>query len=456
MRSRWLLWVAWPCYCREFLQSDLGDVSPLPKLPPLPKSPPLPLVSHHRLVVHNGCDKEDVWIGHMAGTTTGPDPQNVKIPPGGSYNFTTPDGQTSTRYWPKFGCDADGNKCVIGDSGGPQQICRSDGCSPPVDTKFEATFGVSGLPCSPLEGMREGCDWVDISLVDGYTVPFKFEIHGSCWDADGHLMNASAKSVDCSRLSVDDCPKDETFHTFDSAGNATVDLQVRHPAASTAAGCYSPCSKLTLNQWASFSTTQYNMDVFSREYCCPTPPVSPAACRAGSVKWSKYVGAIHHMCPGVYGYSYDDGMGLVTCQATSTYFFTVGCPSSGTAASAQVPKANSTKRHQIHDLPRAHVEKTIRQRQRLSATKKPSSSEEKLPEERTNLSEPEKLPELPVEKKKKSSETSSEEKALEQGLSQQKLPELPDKEAYLQKLKDMMLKKLKKRKLWETVPELLQ
>ena len=136
--------------------------------------------------------------------------------------------------------------------------------------------------------MREGCDWVDISLVDGYTVPFKFEIHGSCWHADGHLMNASAKSVDCSRLSVDDCPKDETFHTFDSAGNATVDLQVRHPAASTAAGCYSPCSKLTLNQWASFSTTQYNMDVFSREYCCPTPPVSPAACRAGSVKWSKY------------------------------------------------------------------------------------------------------------------------------------------------------------------------
>lgn len=288
MRSRWLLW-AWPCYCREFLQSDLGDVSPLPKLPPLPKSPPLPLVSHHRLIVHNGCDKEDVWIGHMAGTTTGPDPQNVKIPPGGSYNFTTPDGQTSTRYWPKFGCDADGNRCVIGDSGGPQQICRSDGCSPPVDTKFEATFGISGLPCSPLEGMREGCDWVDISLVDGYTVPFKFEIHGSCWDADGHLMNASAKSVDCSRLSVDDCPKDETFHTFDSAGNATVDLQVRHPAASTAAGCYSPCSKLTLNQWASFSTTQYNMDVFSREYCCPTPPVSPAACRAGSVKWSKSV-----------------------------------------------------------------------------------------------------------------------------------------------------------------------
>ena len=170
---------------------------------------------------------------------------------------------------------------------------------------------------------------------------------------------------------------------------------------------------------------------------------------------SNKVGAIHHMCPGVYGYSYDDGMGLVTCQATSTYFFTVGCPSSGTAASAQVPKANATKRHQIHDLPRAHVEKTIRQRQRLSATKQPSSSEEKLPKERTNLSEPEKLPELPGEKEKKSSETSSE-KAREQGLSQQSLPELPDKEAYLQKLKEIMLKKLKKRKLWETLPELLQ
>lgn len=32
---------------------------------------------------------------------------------------------------------------------GPQQICGEVGCAPPVDTKFEATFGERGLNCKP-------------------------------------------------------------------------------------------------------------------------------------------------------------------------------------------------------------------------------------------------------------------------------------------------------------------
>ena len=36
------------------------------------------------------------------------------------------------------------------------------------------------------------------------------------------------------------------------------------------------------------------------------------------------VEAIHSMCPGVYGFSYDDGMGLVTCEPTARYLFTIG------------------------------------------------------------------------------------------------------------------------------------
>ena len=35
---------------------------------------------------------------------------------------------------------------------GPQQLCDEKvGCAPPVDTKFEATFGQKALQCNPLQ-----------------------------------------------------------------------------------------------------------------------------------------------------------------------------------------------------------------------------------------------------------------------------------------------------------------
>jgi len=40
------------------------------------------------------------------------------------------------------------------------------------------------------------------------------------------------------------------------------------------------------------------------------------------------VQAVHDSCPGVYGYSYDDGMGLVRCSSDTTYEVTFYCPSS--------------------------------------------------------------------------------------------------------------------------------
>ena len=44
--------------------------------------------------------------------------------------------------------------CKLGGSGGPQQLCDEVGCAPPVDTKFEATFGDNGLQCNPIQQER--------------------------------------------------------------------------------------------------------------------------------------------------------------------------------------------------------------------------------------------------------------------------------------------------------------
>ena len=35
-------------------------------------------------------------------------------------------------------------------------------CAPPIDTKFEATFGTRGRPCSGVSS--KDCDFVDVSL----------------------------------------------------------------------------------------------------------------------------------------------------------------------------------------------------------------------------------------------------------------------------------------------------
>lgn len=40
----------------------------------------------------------------------------------------------------------------MGESGGPGLPCPSQGCAPPIDSKFEATFGAS-----------DGNDWYDAS-----------------------------------------------------------------------------------------------------------------------------------------------------------------------------------------------------------------------------------------------------------------------------------------------------
>mmetsp|Transcript_98714 Transcript_98714/g.247365 ORF Transcript_98714/g.247365 Transcript_98714/m.247365 type:complete len:470 (+) Transcript_98714:75-1484(+) len=267
-------------------------------------------IGAQRLKITNGCQHEALWVAHMAQVKSGPDKQNIKLSPGESQVFHTPDGLSGTRYWAKMRCDAHGDRCEIGESGGPGQTCNETlGCAPPVDTKFEASFGAGGV------------DWVDVSLVDGWTLPFKFHMSKKCSAGDGDRK--VHKTVDCSDLSLDDCPGVEHVG---NASNGPLDLRVRIPGSATVVGCYAPCSKLTYTNWKNAAAKYGPADPSAREYCCPTPPESPRACRAGPVKTTKFVKAVHKKCPGVYGYSYDDGMGLLLCPDDTKYQMTFFCP----------------------------------------------------------------------------------------------------------------------------------
>lgn len=247
-----------------------------------------------------------MWVAHVAGSSqSSPDRQNVQIQPGQSFTFHTPDNLLGMRYWPKFHCNREGNECQVGDSGGPGQKCdEAAGCAPPVDTKFEASFGSASKP-----------DWVDMSLVDGFSVPFKLEMQGKCSGVENRV-------IDCSRLSTDSCPQAEHVSAMGS-----VDLRALHPRSGNVVGCYSPCGKLTFQNWGNKAAIgRKPQDAVCAPYCCPTPPESPAACRNGPVPHSEYVRAVHQLCPGVYGYAYDDGMGLVNCEANTHYTVTFFCP----------------------------------------------------------------------------------------------------------------------------------
>merc|ERR1711963_1033875 len=104
-------------------------------------------------------------------------------------------------------------------------------CAPPIDSKFEATFA------SPEEGRDK--DIVDMSLVDGYTFPFKLETSGECI-----RLAVPFQQMDCSGLSLQACPSAQMI-----AGVGAVDLRATNPATKKVSGCYSTCTKLTDDKW---------------------------------------------------------------------------------------------------------------------------------------------------------------------------------------------------------------
>jgi len=245
---------------------------------------------------------------HILGT-------QFKLPALQSLDVHITGGLGSTRYWPKLRCNAQGMDCAMGDGWGPMGCNSSHGCAPPLDTKLEGTFGIAGKPCNLQKGQLDGCDFIDFSLVDGYTVPFKFEVYGDCKSSFPRETDRVHRTVDCSALSVAHCPCDEQL-----GNRPPTSLKASGPKSQDAIGCYSPCSKYT------YAWDKDPKDAESAPYCCPTPPETPETCRSGPVATSKYVQAVHAMCPGVSGYAYDTQHGLLGCPAGTKYVLTFYCP----------------------------------------------------------------------------------------------------------------------------------
>lgn len=223
-------------------------------------------------------------------------------------------GLVSTRFWPKMGCVCDeiGSNCSIGDSGGPKETCvvhaaagdDYSNCAPPLDTKFEATFATA----DPSR------DTVDMSLVDGYTLPFKLEASGGSCVRNGLAFS----EMDCSGLSLSQCPKAEMLN------GQTVDLRAFHPKTGEVSGCYSPCLRLTDDKWNTKPSAADSPA--AAPYCCAGASGTPEVCNAGPIVQTDYVKMIHTSCPAGYGYAYDDKRATIVCSPSTEYVVTFYCP----------------------------------------------------------------------------------------------------------------------------------
>lgn len=282
------------------------------------------------LTVVNQCT-QTVWMQQM---NINQAPPLVELAPGASYVYQIVNaGDSSTRVWPKTGCDATGNNCTIGQSApNTNNTCPSGGCAPPIDSKVEATFAcVTGSGSCPVSGATTSYDG---SLVDGFTLPFTITATGSA--PGGNCTNVSCPTLDM----VNGCPSNEnltsggkypnTVSLPNSVSLQSVDLHAYALGTSNVIGCFSPCEKLT----AAVSQGGIGLnptDKEARAYCCPTSSnpklsVTPEECTAGPVSTTQYVQTIHNVCNYTsYAYAYDDANGNKSCNGYTSLTMTV-CP----------------------------------------------------------------------------------------------------------------------------------
>ncbi len=302
--------------------------------------------THKRLKIINGCGG-DMWIQWLTAQGVSYNaPNRQKLSGlGSSIEYDIPDkGLPSMRFWPGFDCDANGHNCRIGASGGPAALgftCPPEGCAPPIDSKFEATFGcIPGVddancaenPSAAGQPLGRG-DWWNSSMVDGFTAPVKVEVNGYCpVGPQGAPVYGPGGPpggvIDCSTLTLSQCPTNEDLSTDGQfPGLSNVSLVASNPATGQTAGCYSPSAKLSFSHWAGAFQTYPPDSPQAQMYACPTPPISPEQCMAGPADRTDYRNMIHSHCE-TYAYPYDDGVGLSSCPAATnlSYEVTFYCP----------------------------------------------------------------------------------------------------------------------------------
>lgn len=159
-----------------------------------------------------------------------------------------------------------------------------------------------------------------MSLVDGYSLPFKLEVTGgSCTRSQKPFQK-----MDCSGLSLSQCPTAETLN------GKTEDLRATNPKTGKVAGCYSPCMRLTDDKWNKGPVAPNSSE--AAPYCCAGADSSPGVCQAGPILQTQYIKAVHGSCPAAYGYAFDDKTSTIACTTSTEYTVTFYCPSSSEEA----------------------------------------------------------------------------------------------------------------------------
>ena len=284
--------------------------------------------------VINNCN-HTIWVQQDYKHKLPDTPLIQKIESKKSFDYQVePNGISSTRFWPKWGCNEQtGKDCTWGQSSGPVGIaddyppCPANGCHPAVDSLMEITWGCAfpDPTNNPLCDNKAAVTTYDGSLVDGYSLPFKITRSGD--------TASSCQDIDCSSLKPEVCPTNEDV----SRGNrdktttypeySSVNLQVPNYQGGPSFACFSPCGYLS-------SASLYGgrnylpQDEHAILYCCPVAGgiLSPE-CNAGPVPNTQYVNLIHQKCPKTYGFSYDDLHGLYNCHYSTKLTLTY-CPAS--------------------------------------------------------------------------------------------------------------------------------
>jgi len=331
-------------------QSNTATATPVVNPTPTPYTQFPTQTADLRII--NNC-KTQLWFEARYGGAGAPLPgqsaTSIQALPGSYVDYTIPDtGLSGTRFWAKYGCDNYGKNCLIGDQmqyyPNPPGGCPPGGCTPPVDSLFEATWGCRpGSSCNS----QNPTTWFDTSQVDGWTIPYKLTPVGDTSGCDCIGTQCGFKGVDASTLDVTKCPSGEdltangNFSTVSVQGKTvslkSVDLRII--TNGQILGCMSPCKRL--NWGTPFGLQQDESSGSPMWMCCPTPTpnncspsngcITPQACRAGPIENTQFVAAVHSMAPGVYSYSYDDGVGLHACPAGVTKYTMEFCPA-GSAA----------------------------------------------------------------------------------------------------------------------------
>jgi len=237
---------------------------------------------------------EDIYINWQSPQAIWP--QTLKIAAGTGAEYTIPSGSLpATRFWPKWGCDSTGQNCIMGESGGPNLPCPPSGCSPPIDSKFEATFGAS-----------DGNDWYDASQVDGWTLPYRMTFKCGATGVDTNL--------ECTGLKASICPTQD----IDGAGYVSL-IASNVDRGDAYAGCYSPCGILTYSNWSNPYGKYLPTASPADKYCCAGAYQMPDQCKTGPDAAMEYTQIVHENC-NAYAWAYDDDVGLQACDTNTTQF----------------------------------------------------------------------------------------------------------------------------------------